>query len=291
MASTSTALQRGLLLAAACAAAGLASGCATKPATPEEEVAVWLSESPRTLDVRTAPELPNPRVRVTDHKVPERIAGGLGGAAYGAVYTVGGMCRGGPIGCVVGVVAAPVGAAVGAVVGAASVKSVDVHHDISAAQGAPELFHAAVKPDDLAAMLTRAVVARSEGKRHAVRVPGAGEGTSDGELRLAIRSIDLAGEIGEDPSVSLELQVSAELASPDVTAPRWGSFVYRGRSYSVSEWRAEQEALFRAELAKATESIAAELVPQLHAGPAMGAASRAAEARRRRAQQVRHLPR
>ncbi len=274
---------RALISATVIMVAALASGCATKPATAEEEVAVWLSESPRMLEVRAAPEMPTPRVRVRDHKVGERVLNGTRYAAEGAVRTVAGMCQGGAIGCVVGVALAPVGAAIGGVAGAASVKSVDVYHSIGEAKGAPELFATAVNAKEVGDMLTHAVLSLNDGGRHVLRAPGDVERASDGKLTLSVIALDLAGATGEDANVALAIEVHAELASPEVTAWTWGRFLYESSSHAVSEWRAGEGAMFRAELAKAADAIAALTLKELHKSPGMGAELRTAEARRIRA--------
>lgn len=277
-----TATRHSGLLVAVCISASLASGCATKPASAEEELAVWLSESSRTLDVKPAGPLPAPRVRERDHKAGQRVVAGLAGAGTGALTSLAAGCVGGPLGCVVGVLFAPVGAVVGGVAGAVSLKSVDVYHDISAAKGAPELF-TAVTSEKIAAEFARAVAGQSKGRRHGLRLPAAVQSSGDGELRVSFRSIDLAGATGEDPVVYLVVEVAAELASADVVAYRWGEFHYEGSAYRISEWSAAEAAFFRAELARAMDAIARQLVERLHAAPPSGAEARAREARRIRA--------
>jgi hypothetical protein len=137
-------------VAALLAALGLASGCATKPPTPEERTAVWLAEAPRSLAVRVDRELPPPDLRSRDHRVGERVGTGAvtgaGAAAYGIVdFCVGG----GPLGCIVGVAVSPVMFVAGAVHGAASVDSVDSYHPIESAKGAAALFAPTHEPVDL----------------------------------------------------------------------------------------------------------------------------------------------
>ena len=61
-------------LSAAIGVGLLCAGCASVEwPTPQEEVAVWLHEQPRVLAVQVDPELPDPQVRVRDHKAGERV--------------------------------------------------------------------------------------------------------------------------------------------------------------------------------------------------------------------------
>src|SRR6185295_3311978 len=138
------------------------SACTTvieqKP-TPREEVEVWLSESPRSIAVEVDRTLPSVTLRSRDTHPVQRVGKGVGGAAYGGVYTVAAGCRGGPIGCVIGVVLAPVGMVVGGVAGAASVKSTDtVQSAGSAGEGPAKMTIEQVV--DLPALLEERVVAQ-----------------------------------------------------------------------------------------------------------------------------------
>src|SRR5687767_15703724 len=91
-------------VAIACGIAALATGCATQWPTPQDEVAVWLSETPRTVAVNTAPALPASSMRVRDHRAGQRVGQGAVGAVGGAGMSVVAGCMGGPIGCAVGVI-------------------------------------------------------------------------------------------------------------------------------------------------------------------------------------------
>ncbi|HEX6318074.1 MAG TPA: hypothetical protein VFZ84_04305 [Burkholderiales bacterium] len=246
---------------------------------------MWLSEAPRTVAVKVAPTLPSPVVRVRDHKVGERVLNGTSAAVYSGMYTVGRSCGAGAAGCVVGLVAAPFAAAIGGVVGAASVDSIDRMFPIGEAGGASELYATTVRSHELSALLTSAVVAKAKGRRHALHAHALGEAVTDGTLELAFAAIDLAGQTGQDPRVHLIVEVDASLASSDVSAT-WARLVYKGWPRAVSEWKASEGALFRAELEKAIDVIAGEVAPRLEARPPLGAAMRTKESRRLRAERL-----
>jgi hypothetical protein len=263
------------------AATLLLTGCATPPPTVEEETAVWLSEAPRTLKLTIEPELPKPSLRVRDHKVGERVLKGAGGAALGAgMSLVYGCAGGGPLGCIVGAMIAPVGAAVGLVYGASKPDSVDVYHGIEAAQGAPALYTAGAKADDLTAQLAQAVLAeagRGEARRHRL---GTGEG-GDGELTLAISTLDLAGADGEDPRVGIVLAVNAKLTYAGGGMRSW-TFEHLSSRRAVSAWAENDATAFREELARGMKAISADVVQSLHEAPGFGVAAKVAAARERR---------
>lgn len=82
-------------VASVCGVAALATGCATQWPTQQEEVQVWLSEAPRTVAVKTAPELPTSSVRVRDHRAGERVGQGVKGALGGAGMSLYAGCVGG----------------------------------------------------------------------------------------------------------------------------------------------------------------------------------------------------
>src|SRR5687767_1158415 len=187
-------------LSAAIGVGLLCAGCASVEwPTPQEEVAVWLHEQPRVLAVQVDPELPDPQVRVRDHKAGERVGKGLGGAAMGAVMSLGAGCMYmGPFGCIAGVVVAPFAAVAGGVVGAVSVNSVDNYHPIVEAQGAPELYQSAVKGSELQALFAAALLAESAKREdHSLRLAAAADG--GGALSFRFSAVDLFGDVGEDP--------------------------------------------------------------------------------------------
>ena len=205
----------------------LAAGCATKPPTPEEEVSVWLSESPRAIAINVDRELPSASVRTRDHRAGERVRQGAGTALVGAGASVFVGCVGGLattflviITCPVGIVAAPIVGAVGAVAGAAIVKSVDQHHPIDAARGSAPLFQEV----NLTALLSEAIV--SQGRNagghvlRPVRVDEEGKALPGEEalLQMQFRTFGLSGDIGEDPRVALVVVAYASLQTPAATA-------------------------------------------------------------------------
>jgi hypothetical protein len=254
--------------ASALVACLLATGCATQPPTAEEAAAVWLSEAPRTLKLTIEPELPKPNLRVRDHKVGERVLKGAGGAVAGAGLPILVGCMAAPpFGCFLGAVVAPVGAVFGMLYGVTKPESVDVYHGIEAAHGAPALYSAGAKVDDLTAQLAQAVLveARRESKRHRL---SAGEG-GDGELNLAISTLDLAGADGEDPRVAIVLAVNARLTYKGGQTRSW-SFEHRSSRRALSAWAENDAAAFRDGLANGIKAIAVELVQSLHEAPGFG---------------------
>lgn len=269
-------------LSAAIGVGLLCAGCASVEwPTPQEEVAVWLHEQPRVLALQVDSALPTPQVRVRDHKAGERVGKGALGGVAGAGLTVVAGCHAGPIGCLAGIVAAPVGAVVGVVVGAVSVDSVDNYHPIIEAQGAPELYQKAVKAEELQALFAAAMLAESaKGEGHGLQLAAAGD--SGGKLSFSFSAIDLFGEVGEDPSVSLLLTGSATVTTPEATAHRYVDLAYQGSRRRVSEWKADEGKLFSEELASAAQAIAQKTLQQLRTAPPSGALEKVQHARSRR---------
>src|SRR5688500_12600990 len=268
-------------LSAAIGVGLLCAGCASVEwPTPQEEVAVWLHEQPRVLAVQVDPALPTPQVRVRDHKAGERVGKGLGGVAVGAAMSVGAGCLyGGPFGCIAGVVAAPFAAVAGGVVGAASVKSVDNYHPIIEAQGAPELYQLAVKPDEMQRLFEGALLAEGaegEGLRLARNAEGGGA------VSLKLHSIDLSGDVGEDPRVSLVLDAYVNVTVPDANGYRYVEVTYQGSGRAVSEWKADEAKLFRDELAAAAKAVAEKALQGLRVAPSSDVVQKVAHARDRR---------
>lgn len=246
------------------------AGCATRLPTPEEQIAVWLSEAPRTLSVYVDHKLPQPSVRSRDHKVGERIGSGVDTRARNVAGAIGQLCLvAGPLGCVFGVVAAPFAIAIGATVRAAKVKSVDQSHPIEAAQGAPALFELTGKTIDVRALLAERVAAEARAERvHVLQVArGDAQGDAppkaDGELKLYLQAVELFGGTGDDPHVALILRVRADMRTPDAESLGWGDFAYEGPARLVSEWSVDDARLFREEFAVAVRKIATQIVHQL----------------------------
>jgi len=271
-----------------------AAGCATKPPTQKEEVSVWLAESPRAIAIKVEPQLPSPSIGTRDHQGGKRVAkgaaAGAGGALYGAGVTVYGGCAvGGPIGCALGIALAPIGAVVGAVAGgvagAVAVESVDVSHPVEAAQGSSALFELSAEGMDLAALLSEAIV--SQGPKaggHALRsVHGEEEIKSrlsdEALLQVRFRTLQLFGDVGEDPRVALVLGANADLQAPPATAYSWTDFTYKGPRRPVSEWKADDARLFREEIAVALRAMAAQIAEDLASRPSGSAVSKVAAAR------------
>jgi hypothetical protein len=238
--------------------AAMVGGCANKPPTPEEEVKAWLAEAPRDLAVHVSPDVPAASLRVHDSRPAERLGKGAAGAGMGALYTVAGGCRAaGPIGCAVGVVFAPVGAVIGGVAGAVSVNSVTHYHGLADAHGAPELFASAVD-SQLSGRLASALLAESRTRSRHLLSSGEKPAAGQGELSIKIAALDLAGEVGDDPSVALVLEVEVYVDSTKTSAD-WGRFTYQGSERRVSEWRQNDAAAFREELDKAVRSVATDV--------------------------------
>jgi hypothetical protein len=271
-----------------------AAGCATKPPTQKEEVSVWLSESPRAIAIKVEPQLPSPSIGTRDHQGGKRVAkgaaAGAGGALYGAGVSVYGGCAvGGPIGCAVGIALAPIGAVVGAVAGgvagAVAVESVDVNHPVEAAQGSSALFELSAEGMDLAALLSEAIV--SQGPKaggHALRsVHGEEEvktrSSDEALLQVRFSTLQLFGDVGEDPRVALVLGANADLQAPPATAYSWTAFTYKGPRRPVSEWKADDARLFREEIAVALRAMAAQIAEDLASRPSGSAVSKVAAAR------------
>jgi hypothetical protein len=268
-------------LSAAIGVGLLCAGCASVEwPTPQEEVAVWLHEQPRVLAVSVDASLPTPRVLVRDHKAGERVGKGLGGAAMGAVMSLGAGCMYmGPFGCIAGVVVAPFAAVAGGVVGAVSVDSVDIPHPIIEAQGAPELYQLAVKPEEMQRVFTAALIAKgSDGE--AVRLAQAAEG--GGALGLSFSAVDLFGDVGEDPSVALLLGARVDVTTPDTTGYRYVELAYQSSRRRISEWKADEGKLLRDELASAADAMAEKAVQKLRTAPTSAAVEKVEHARDRR---------
>ena len=148
-----------LKAAVALTAVALLCGCATKPPTAREEVAVWLAEGPRAIAIGVDRELPQFVNHTRDHHAWIRIGLGAVRALQGAYSTVGRGCLGGVVGCVVGAILSPVGAVVGAMLRAGQVNSVDLYHPVDAAKGADALFELAGR-SNLPTLLAEAIVAQ-----------------------------------------------------------------------------------------------------------------------------------
>jgi hypothetical protein len=256
-------------VAALIAVALAGSGCATQPqyVNPQEQLAAWLSAAPRTLSVSVKSEALEHAIVVPDYKAGERVLGGVTGAGKGALVTIGMFCAGGGFGCIAGMFLAPVGALIGAVGGAAFVKTTTENLPLGEARGATELLQAAVHKEDLAARMADYVCtdAKPAGRHLLTRLPGVGgeRSSGPGSLTLEIQALDLFGSVGDDPSVSLVLRVSASVEAPQPDTWRSSLHRYEGLSRPLSEWRANGEALFREELDTALRTLAAEIRAEL----------------------------
>ena len=263
----------------------LTSACATKPPTPEEQIAVWLAEAPRALSISVDRQLPHAGVHMHDAKIGERIGSGLGQGSVVALRLVLELCVQMPVlGCYIGAAAAPFGFALGAVVGAAAVDSVDAYHPPEAFQGAPALFALTGNEIDLPSMLAEDVAteARSAGDdlRHPAqsRVQGGAPSRADGEVKLSFERFDFIGNVGEDPSVALFLRVRAGVHTPEAEWYSWDEFAYKGSSHTFSEWGANDARLFRDEIAVAVRNIATQIVKRLGSSTSVSTVSIAAVA-------------
>lgn len=246
----------------------LAGGCAApKPPTPQEQVAAWLSDSPRTIAVSVDPKLPQASLVSRDHHTGARVGYGVLGAAEGALVTIGGGCRvGGPLGCLAGAFLAPIGAVVGAVVRSGKVQSTEDSHPIGAAQGAAEML-AANRVIDLPAMLAAAVSERPVRPHtlHAVQynIENKSLATAEGTLRLQVYGFDFLGAVGDDPEVALMLKVGAEMHTSTITAG-WGGYTYEGSRRRVSAWLADDARRLREESNLAVRSLASDIRQDLN---------------------------
>lgn len=261
--------------------AALLCGCATKPPTAKEKVAVWLAEGPRAIAVGVRPELPEPRVHTRDHQAGQRIGGAAKGGLGGAGASVYLGCMAGPLGCLVGAYLAPVGAVVGAIVGAARVDSTDVYHAPDAVKGADTLFEVA-RRSDLPTLLAKAVVAQQpEAGGHQFRIAesNAPDGQEPGLLRVALHTVQLSGETGEDGVVALVIGAHADMHTPTATTGLRENYAYAGSPRRVSEWAADDARLFREEIAIAIRTIATGIVQDVRSSPSASAVSRVQAAR------------
>jgi len=254
--------------------AALLCGCATKPPTAQEQVAVWLAESPRTITVRVQPELPQPSVHTRDHQAGKRVGNAAGAAVVGLLKS----CFAIPIiGCVAGLALAPVLA----VAGAAGVDSIDVYHATDAVKGGDALFEVA-RQSDLPKLMAEAVVAQQlKAGVHQFRIAGSNESDdrAPGSLRIALHTVQLSGETGENAAVSLIIKVRAEMHTPGATAGLRENYAYAGSSRRVTEWAAADAQLFREEIAKAILTIATEIVQDVRSSPSASTVSRVQAAR------------
>lgn len=262
--------------------AALLCGCATKPPTAQEQVAVWLAESPRTITVGVQPELPQPRVHTRDHQAGKRAGKAAGGGLAGAGYAVLAGCRAIPLfGCVVGLYLAPVGAVVGATVGAVRVNSIDVYHSADAVKDGDTLFEVA-RRSDLPKLLAEAVVAQqSKAGGHQFRIAGSNEpdDQAPGSLRIALHTVQLSGETGDNAAVALVIEARAEMHTPSATAGLRGNYAYAGSPRRVAEWAAADAQLFREEIAIAIRTIATEIVNDVRTSPPASVVSKVQAAR------------
>jgi hypothetical protein len=245
-----------------------AGGCAgPKRLTAQEHIAVWLSESPRTIAVSVNPQVPEAVLVSRDHHAGERVAQGALGVAQGGLMTIAGGCQvGGPIGCVVGVVLAPVGMVVGGVARSTAVKSTDHTHPLGAAQRAPEMFTVS-EVIQLPALLTAAVSQRPV-RHHNLRAVQYDEeyqplGIEEGTLRLKLHAIELFGDVGDDPQVALMLKVKAQVEISSITTA-WAGYSYEGSHRRVSAWLADDARLFRDEIGVAVRSLAKDIGQDLN---------------------------
>jgi hypothetical protein len=245
----------------------LAWGCAApKPLTAQEQIAVWLSESPRTIAVSVDPVLPEASLVSRNHHGGERVGRGVAAAGTGAVASILVGCVSIPLfGCFFGVVAAPVVAVYGAVRGATSVQSTDQYHPLAAAQGAPEML-TGNGVIDLPAMLATAVSERPV-RAHTLRAVQYGkenESLSAAEVTLRLRfyAFQLLGDVGNDPEVALQLKVASEVQT-STSSGVWGEYSYAGSRRRVSSWRADDTRLFREEINLAVRSLATDIAKDL----------------------------
>jgi hypothetical protein len=270
-------------LVIALAVASLLCGCATKPPTAQEKVAVWLAERPRAITVGVQPELPQPRVHTRDHQAGKRAGQAAGGGLAGAGYAVLAGCRAIPLfGCVVGLYLAPVGAVVGATVGAVRVNSIDVYHSADAVKDGDTLFEVA-RRSDLPKLLAEAVVAqqpKAGGHQFRIAENNAPDDQEPGSLRIALHTVQLSGETGDNAAVALVIEARAEMHTPSATAGLRGNYAYAGSPRRVSEWATDDARPFREEIAKAILTIATEIVQDVRSSPSASTVSRVQAARK-----------
>lgn len=254
----------------------LLAACASPPPSSKDLAEVWLAEAPRTIQVRAEP-MPQARVRSHDFRGGARVGGAIGGAAAGALYTIGGLClAGGPIGCFVGLYLAPVGAAVGGVAGAASVKSRESVRLATRDDDARRVLEAG-RAADVPAMLVEAFLAEQPSlPRHALR-------TDDAEASWVWRvtTVELVGSANKEAPLLLKLEAEAQVISP-VAVVTMGPYRYESGYRRADEWIADDGRAMREELAKATRSMASSAASALNAGPGARASARVAAGRARK---------
>jgi len=266
------------LLLALCAAA-----CGTTqlpPPTAHEEVAVWLTEAPRTLAVEVDRDLPKAVVRTRDHHVGQRLGSGVWGAATGGVLTVAAGCAGGgPIGCLLGAMVAPAGMVIGGVAGASKVQSTDALQPAAAAGNGPARMNVP-QGVDFAQLLEQQVVSYGDGKgRLKLHSSASAAAADEAILRLRITDLELFGDPGDDPSLALIVRVAAEVRLPSGTSVNWGPYDYTGSSRYVSTWLKNDAALFRKELQLVARDVAKRASVDLRAAPSREAVAKVAWAR------------
>jgi hypothetical protein len=252
----------------------LCSGCAAQPLTQQDEtVAVWLHEQPRVLAVEVEPILSAPALLVPDDSAAFRLDSGIAAGAQTVREVLQACVRVGPLCPFAVAVGVPVGAVAGGVRGAVAAPSLEKLHSIAEAQGAQELYASAVSSDGLLLLFRRSLLEESE-KAALAQVRLAAQADSGGTLKVRIGALDLSGDVGENPSVSLRLRAYADVVTPETTAFAYARIAYDGERRPISEWKADDARLFREEIAAAARAFAQVTVRQLRNPPSFFAVAR-----------------
>lgn len=238
----------------------LMASCAV---SPEDKAFNWLASSDKSIAVRVHHALPKPDYQVHVSRAEREAARGAAEGALGGLQEALGAHD--PAGLALGIVLMPVFALGGAAFGAATAEP-DVHHyPLDKVEGAAALFKAVLQGANLKELLKRNIAKRSptpNGHKLDVvntEIPARADAA---DLRIGINTYSLVGELKDNPTISLLVAGGALLRTPK---GGWHYFdwSYKSSSRRLSQWSANNAALFKQEVERAAKKSAEDIVANI----------------------------
>lgn len=253
-------------------------GCSTKPPTSQELITSWLREAPRTIAVETE-EGEGPVYWIHESQAWK-------GAGTGAYNAAGGLLGSqsitptllfSAVEYAAKLVLTPVFAVGGAIHGASSAEPLMHESPIDTVAGAPGLFESQNFGQGLLQSVHDRVTGMEPGpdghtlRADPVRIAAAGDPgirRADALLRISLVRYGLAGKKDDGPDVGLRALFAVSISRPErsgeaipvSTIWEWSRIPYDGSWRQLSEWKANDARLFRQEIDRAAEMIAARIV-------------------------------
>jgi hypothetical protein len=258
----------------------LSSACAVDPMVRMREgIESWLERSPRRISINLASSPSRTYFHAEEyHKVTTAGEGAARGALGGLQGGMQGVFQThDPMGAAIMVFLVPVFIAVGAVgggvYGAVATTRTVTPVSLEKVPHGPDLMKAIRQAPtfkaELEAVLKNWGKSASEhqlflfSERSDNRGPGQ---QADAKLLVYIDTFGLMGELqGEDPMVRLVFEGSTDLQTNEGrAAPQWSTFLFKSRSYSLSEWAANEGSLYKRIVLEATKAMVEQIAASMN---------------------------